>query len=92
MENAKISNLYDVFEVESEPNILDIINFNFEPVADSAKYFGECVWKIRETYLKNNIQRLTDEFKKCSSAEQRKIIASQLNNEQKKLRTKSLED
>lgn len=90
--DIKISNLYDVFEVESEPNILDIINFNFEPVADSAKYFDECVWKIRETYLKNNIQRLTDEFKKCSSAEQRKIIASQLNNEQKKLRTKSLED
>ena len=88
----KVANLYDYFDMDNEPNILDIANFNFTPIQDPAKYYGECVWKIRETYLKNNIQRLTEEFKKATLQEERKVIANQLNNEQKKLRTKSLED
>ncbi|MBQ3494116.1 MAG: toprim domain-containing protein, partial [Clostridia bacterium] len=87
-----ISNLYDIFDMENEPNILSIINYNFEDIENLELYYNECVWKIRETYLKNNIQKLTEDFKKAESNEIRKEIALKLNNEQKKLKTKSLED
>ena len=87
-----ISNLYDIFDMENEPNILSIINYNFENIEDLTLYYNECVWKIRETYLKNNIQKLTDEYKGAQTSEERREIAIKLNNEQKKLRTKSLED
>ena len=87
-----ISSLYDIFDIENEPNISDIIGYNFEEIENPKQYYTECVWKIRETYLKNEIQVLTNQFKNAESQEERMEIMKKLNNEQKKLKAKSLEE
>ena len=87
-----ISNLYDIFDVDNEPNIKDIIDYNFELISNPIKYYEECVWKIRETYLKEKIKNLSEESVKLENINAKMDILKQIKELQNKLRNKILED
>lgn len=91
-ETFRISMLYDHFDMDNEPNLSDIINYNFNEINNPNKYYDECVWKIRENYLKNKIKELTDEFKSAKDIKSRQELISSLNEINKKLKNRSLED
>ncbi len=91
-EEFRISTLFDSFDVDNEPNLKDIIDYNFNFVKNNAEYYDECIWKIRENYLKNLIKELSNKFNQSSDNTQRLEIAKEINLTQKKLRNKVLED
>ena len=91
-ENLLISTLFDVFEVEKEPNIQDIIDYSFAQITDAEEYYNECIWKIKENYLKNQIKNLSEDYKNITDSEKRLQTAKKINEMQLKLRNKVLED
>lgn len=86
------STLYDRFDVDNEPNLRDIIDYNFEEITSPEKYYNECVWKIRETYLKQILKKQSEMFSCESDTRKRLEIAQEISKTQKKLRDRILED
>ncbi len=82
-----ISSLFDYFDVENNPDIAEIINFNFNNFGDNLDiYFNECIKKISYLELKNKQEELTQAFKNEIDLEKRKEIAVKLNNIAKEIK------
>ncbi len=88
----KVSSLYDEFDFDSEPNLVDIINYNFENNGNNKKYYEECLWNIVEKNLKNEQQLLNEQFQKETNVEKRKEILLKISSITKKLKNKNMED
>ena len=86
----RISNLYDNDQKVDEA-LGEILDYNFEDINDPDKYFKECIWKIRENYLKNKSKELTKKLESCTQEEKAEIY-KEISLVQKKLREKILED
>lgn len=91
-EQFLISNLFDIFDIENEPNIKDLIDYNFDEIFNAGLYYNECIWKIRENYLKNQMKILTEKSINTTDSTERLKILGEINNLQKKLMNKVLED
>ena len=91
-EELHITTLFDYFDVENQPEIKDIINYNFEEIKDEKQYFEECLWLVVESYLKDKQAKLTTMFKEATSQEERKKILEELNKLTKQVKNKNLED
>ena len=84
--------MFDIFDIENEPNLKDIIDYNFEYIQNPKTYYTECIWKIRENYLKEKLKNLSDEYKLAQDNSRRLEIAKEISVTQIKLRNKVLED
>lgn len=91
-EKFLISNLFDNFDLDNEPAIKDLIDYNFDNIESPNLYYNECLWKIRENYLKNQINNLLEQSKAANDGNERLKILNEINEIQKKLRNKVLED
>ena len=91
-ETLYITSVFEYFDVEHEPEIAEIINYNFDAIKDKKQYFEECLWTMVENYLKEKQKHLTIMFKEASSQEERKKILEELNNITKQVKNKNLED
>lgn len=87
-----VSSLYDIFDMDNEPNLVDIINYNFEKFGNNQQYYQECKWNIVEKFLKQEQERLNQEFVSCKDATIRKNILMELSNIINKLKNKDMED
>ena len=87
-----ISSLYEEFNFDEEPNLVDIVNYNFEQNGNNKKYYEECLWNLVEKSLKFEQSVLNEQFAKCTSADERKTILLQISNITKKLKNKNMED
>lgn len=93
VEGTKISSYYDLFDVDNMPVLAECLVFNFEEYLHTAeRYFEECLWTLADTVLKAKQQEITEEFKNCTSIEERKSIMIKLSAVSKQLREKSLEE
>ena len=73
--------------MENNPDIAEIINFNFNNFGDNLDiYFNECIKKISYLELKNKQEELTQAFKNEIDLEKRKEIAVKLNNIAKEIK------
>ncbi len=86
----QIGYLFDDGE-EKDSALTDILEYNFEDIQNPKEYYKQCIWKIRENYLKNKSSELTKSLNSCTK-EQRVEILRQISDVQKKLREKILED
>ena len=86
----QIGYLFDDGE-EKDSALTDILEYNFEDIQNPKEYYKQCIWKIRENYLKNKSSELTKSLNECTK-EQRPKILRQISEVQKKLREKILED
>ena len=75
--DTKKGSLYDVFDMKNEPNIEEIIKFEFSG-NDNKEYFDACVWQVYDNYLTEKQKELTDKYKNCSDLEERKQISQTL--------------
>lgn len=90
---TRISSYYDLFEVDENPMLRDCLLFNFEEYNTTApRYFSECLWSLADQALKEQQSQLTEQFKKAETLEERQKIMLKLNNINKQLREKSLEE
>ena len=87
-----VSSLYDEFDFDSEPNLVDIVNYNFEENGNNEKYYQECMWSLTEKYLKNEQSRLNAEFANSKDTEERKKILIKISEITKKLKNKEMEE
>ena len=93
-ENKKliISSLFDEFDIENEPNLNEIINFNFDIIANQEKYFKECAWLVIENELKFKKSLLSKQYSEEKSIEKRKNILSQIDKINQQLMNKNWEN
>jgi len=87
-----ISSLYDDFDFDQEPNLVDIVNYNFENNGNNEKYYKECLWNIVEKDLKNKQTVLNEQFQKETDGMARKEILMKISEITKKLKKKDMED
>ncbi|MBQ3213588.1 MAG: DNA primase [Clostridia bacterium] len=84
-----ISSLFDVFEVDENPDIKEIIDYDFSVYPDKEKYFEECYNKITLINLKQKQEELTQKFKTETDLDKRREIANELYKVTKELKTKT---
>ncbi len=93
LKDVPISSYYDYFNVDDNPLLKDCLGINFSEYENADKrYFDECVWLIASQVLINKQTKLAEEFKSCQNKEERKELARKLNEINKALREKNLEE
>ncbi len=91
-QNLALSSLYDVYNVEEDKLLANIINYNFSLYSGvEEKYFKECLWLVAEERLRNLQSKLNKEFKECTNIEDRGQIAKELGKIASYLKNKNLE-
>lgn len=84
-----ISSLFDVFDVDNNPDIKEIIDYDFSVYPDKETYFEECFNKITLINLKQKQEELTQSFKTETDLDKRREIANELYKITKELKTKT---
>ena len=91
-QNLLITTLYDNFDIDNEPNLKDIIEYDFDSILEPKTYYNECIWKVRETYLKQIQKQLGEKFSNEQDTNKKLEITKEIVKIQQKLRNKILED
>ena len=82
-----VGSLYDIFDVDIDNWIMDIINFNFFNVSgDKQKYFDECLENLYSVNLKQKQDDLMQQFKTERDYDRRRQIAGELGKLAKELK------
>lgn len=88
-----ITMIFDYFDIENSQTIKDLVNydFNLSGLAE-CDYYNQCLWQIKEAYLKQEQQKLTENYKTEIDLDKRRVIAGQLNDILKELKNKRVEE
>ncbi|MBQ9792899.1 MAG: DNA primase [Clostridia bacterium] len=84
-----ISSLFDVFDVDNNADIKEIIDYDFSVYPDKETYFDECYNKITLINLKQKQEDLTQRFKTETDLDKRREIANELYKITKEIKTKT---
>ena len=87
----KISNLYDLFDVENDALIQELINFNFSTNAGK-EFFDDCLWQLIEKQLEFRIEMLSKQYKEEIDKAKRMEILKEIDSLTKQLKRKNLGD
>jgi hypothetical protein len=87
--NYTISSLFDVFDVDNNPDIKEIIDYDFSVYPEKEIYFEQCFNKIMLIQLKQKQEDLTNLFKTEKDLDKRREIANELYKITKELKTKT---
>lgn len=83
-----VSTLFDVFDVEENPDIKEIIDYNFEAFQAPETYFNQCLTTLNSINLKQKQEELTERFKTEKDLDKRREIARELSEIAKELKSK----
>ena len=84
-----ISSLFDIFDVDENPDIKDIIDFNFAEFGEKEEpYFKQSLKVIYSMGLKMKQEKLMEEYKTETDLTKRRNIAMQLSIVTKELKNK----
>lgn len=72
-----VGSLFDIFNIESEPNIQDIINYNFDN-NDNHIYYKDCLKTLKDWTLAEEQKKLHEQYNNSTDLEERKLIAKKL--------------
>lgn len=73
-----ISSLFDMFDVEANEEVKDVINYEFYDGVDNKEYFESSVKLILKTGLQMKMQQLTEEYRKESDNDKRREISKKI--------------
>ena len=90
--HIKISSYYDYFDIETMPIVKDCLNMQLDNYPDALRYFNECLWTIASNYLLEKQKLLTEQFKNCESSSERQKIMLEINEINRQLKLKNLEE
>lgn len=91
-ETLTISQINQEFDLNNEPNILDIVNYNFNENGNNEKYYYECLWTLYEKELKIKQNALNERYNASKDLNERKNILVEITEISKKLKTKNMEE
>ena len=81
-----VSTLYDLFDCEGNPDLKEIVGYNFETVSSPNLYFDECIGKMLSFDLIARQNALKKEFNETRDANKRKEILLELGKISKELK------
>lgn len=84
-----ISSLFDVFDVDANPDIKEIIDYDFSFYTNKETYFEQCFSKIMLIQLKQKQEDLTNKYKQETDLDKRRQIANELMLITKEIKTKT---
>lgn len=86
-----VSSLFDMFDVDENPDIKDIIDFNFEEFGEKQEaYFKQSLRVIYSMGLQMKQEKLMEEYKKETDLDKRRAIAMQLSIVTKELKNRKI--
>lgn len=91
-DELKISDLNEMFDVENDAVIKDVINFNFAINPASKEFFEDSVWQMIENSLGFRIEMLSKQYKEEIDKAKRLEILREIDNLTKQLKRKNLGD
>lgn len=68
-----ISNMFDMFDVENNAFVSDIINYSFNELIDNADYFKDCEKVLMVTGLNNEKDKLASQLAEASDVEKKEV-------------------
>jgi hypothetical protein len=67
------------FDLENNPDLLDIVNYNFDAYKQNAKeYYIDCLTTIKSEKLKNDIKDINEKIKNCTDENDKKTLINTL--------------
>ena len=91
-EDFRLSNIYDWFDVETEPVIKEVVNFDFAGAKATKEFFEDCLWQMIESYLGFKIETLSKQYKEEIDKNKRLEILREIDGLTKQLTRKNLGD
>ena len=88
----RVAQVYDIFDVENDKIIADVINFEFKDITAPREYFENCVWQMVENELKFRKSTLSKQYKEEIDNAKRREILAQIAEIDKQLKNKKLGD
>ncbi len=83
-----ISMLFDLFDVEGNEDIKEIIDYDFSTYNELETYFNQCLETLNNVSLKQRQEELTKQFKLEKDLDKRREIAKELSEIAKELKLK----
>lgn len=80
-----VSTVFDMFDVENNFDIRDIVTYEFNKTCDNEQFYGDCVKTMVEYGLKHKQNELLKAINQCRDIDERKVLAQQLNSIIKKI-------
>ena len=74
-----VSNVFDMFDVENNYDVRDIIAYEFNKTCDNEKFYVDCVNTIVEYGLKHKQDDLLRQIKESKDMDERKALTLELN-------------
>ena len=81
-----ISSIFDMFDVENNYDVRDIIAYEFNKTCDNEKFFEDCVNSIISYGLKKEQDELLKRIKESRDLDERKVLTAELNKIIKKIK------
>ena len=78
-EKFLVSYIFDLFDVDSEPNIKAVANFDFNIIQNPEEYFKECEYLIYSSSLKFKKDQLSKQYSQEISTDKKIEILKQIN-------------
>ena len=75
-----VSHMFDLFDVENNPVINDIVNYNFNDVNDNEKNFNDCVKILIVSGLNLKQKELNNKYNETTDLAERREISKQIFN------------
>ena len=80
-----VSTVFDMFDVENNFDIRDIVTYEFNKTCDNEQFYGDCVKTMVEYGLKHKQNEILKAINQCRDIDERKVLAQQLNSIIKKI-------
>ena len=74
-----VSNVFDMFDVENNEDVRDIVAYEFNKTCDNEKFYDDCVVTMIEYGLKHKQEQLLKQIKECRDMNERKVLTAELN-------------
>jgi hypothetical protein len=88
-----VGDLYNVFDIDGDENLKDVIYYNFDQIGNNAKqYFIDSLWTFTEQKLKQKQNDLTQKYNQATTDVERKQILLEITKVSKQLKNKKLEE
>lgn len=83
-----VSNVFDMFDVENNYDIRDIVAYEFNKTCDNEKFYKDCVDTMIEYGLRHKQDELLKEIKQSQDLNERKDLTNELNKIIKKINSR----
>ena len=73
-----VSSVFDMFDADSNCDIYDIINYNFNETEETSEYYNDCVKNIKMAGLSKRQQAIMSKISSCDDEDEKRTLRKEL--------------